>query len=214
MRIFAIGDIHGCAEALEALLKRLPMAWEEDLLIFLGDYIDRGPESRRVVEIVMDLTRRYPGKVIALSGNHEWMFKRYLKGIEPEVFLFNGGESTLRDYFEGGKLSVPAEHLAFLESLPLYYETEDYIFVHAGIRPGVPLEEQSEEDFLWIREGFYYYPGTFPKKIIFGHTPFPEPLVLSDRLGIDTGCVYGGKLTAVELPAEKFYQVSCPRRWP
>ena len=214
MRIFAIGDIHGCAEALERLLGRLPVDWGVDLVIFLGDYIDRGPEPRRVVEKVIELRKLYPERVIALRGNHEWMFLRYLRGIEPEVFLFNGGEATLRAYYQEGKLDIPEEHRTFLEDLPLYYETEDYFFVHAGVRPERPLHSQEEEDLLWIREGFYYYPGTFPKKIVFGHTPFPEPLLLPDRLGIDTGCVYGGKLTAIELPAEKIYQVECPRRWP
>ncbi|HFC97429.1 MAG TPA: serine/threonine protein phosphatase [Thermosulfurimonas dismutans] len=214
MRIFAIGDIHGCAEALEKLLGRLPVDWGADLVIFLGDYIDRGPEPRRVIEKVMELRKLYPERVIALRGNHEWMFLRYLRGIEPEVFLFNGGEATLRAYYREGKLDIPEEHRTFLEGLPLYYETEDYFFVHAGVRPERPLHNQEEEDLLWIREGFYYYPGTFPKKIVFGHTPFPEPLLLPDRLGIDTGCVYGGKLTAIELPAEKIYQVECPRRWP
>ncbi len=214
MRIFAIGDIHGCAEALDRLLGRLPVDWGVDLVIFLGDYIDRGPEPRRVVEKVMELRKLYPERVIALRGNHEWMFLRYLRGIEPEVFLFNGGEATLRAYYQEGKLDIPEEHRTFLEDLPLYYETEDYFFVHAGVRPERPLHSQEEEDLLWIREGFYYYPGTFPKKIVFGHTPFPEPLLLPDRLGIDTGCVYGGKLTAIELPAEKIYQVECPRRWP
>lgn len=213
MRIFAIGDIHGCAEALEKLLKQLPVDWNEDLVIFLGDYIDRGPEPRKVIEKVMELKKLYPKRVIPLRGNHEWMFLRYLQGIEPEVFLFNGGEATLRAYYHEGQLLLPEEHRNFLENLPLYYETEEYLFVHAGIRPGVALEAQSEEDLLWIREGFYYYPGTFPKKIVFGHTPFPEPLILPDRLGIDTGCVYGGKLTAIELPTERIYQVECLRRW-
>jgi len=214
MRIFAVGDIHGCAEALERLLEKLPVDWESDLLIFLGDYIDRGPEPRRALEMVMDLQERYPERVIALLGNHEWMFLRYLRGIEPEVFLYNGGDRTLRDFFEEGRLEVPERHRRFLEERPLFYETEEYFFVHAGVRPERPLTSQDEEDLLWIREGFYYYPGTFPKKIVFGHTPFPDPLILPDRLGIDTGCVYGGKLTAVELPAERIYQVDCLRRWP
>ncbi|OAQ20738.1 metallophosphoesterase family protein [Thermosulfurimonas dismutans] len=213
MKIFAVGDVHGCAEALEALLDRLPVEWGKDLLIFLGDYIDRGPSPRKVIEMVKKLVTEYPNKVIALSGNHEWMFKRYLKGIESAVFLYNGGEITLRDYFERGKLNIPEEDLNFLESLPLYYETKDFFFVHAGIRPGIPFDKQDEEDLLWIRESFYYYPGKFEKTIVFGHTPFPEPLDLPDRIGIDTGCVYGGKLTAVELPARKYYQVDCLRRW-
>ncbi|MBX6423205.1 metallophosphoesterase family protein [Thermosulfurimonas sp. F29] len=214
MRIFAVGDIHGCAEALERLLGILPLDLERDLLVFLGDYIDRGPSPRRVVEMVKELRERYPERVIPLCGNHEWMFKRYLKGIETEVFLYNGGESTLRDYYTEGRLEIPPEHLSFLEGLPLYFETEEFFFVHAGIRPERALSAQVEEDLLWIREAFYYYPGRLPKTIVFGHTPFPDVLLLDDRIGIDTGCVYGGKLTAIELPARKIYQVECPRRWP
>lgn len=213
MRYFAVGDVHGCVEALKALLEILPIKWGEDFLIFLGDYIDRGPAPRAVLELVQDLVERYPQTVIPLKGNHEWMFNRYLQGIEPEVFLYNGGETTLRAYFENGRLVLPDKDRIFLTSLPLYYETSDYLFVHAGIRPQVPLAQQKEEDLLWIREAFYAYPGRFEKVVVFGHTPFPEPLELEDRIGIDTGCVYGGNLSAVELPARKFYQVPCLRRW-
>ncbi len=210
-KIFAIGDIHGCLLALEALLAQFPINWGKDLLVFLGDYIDRGPDSRKVIELVLELKETYPEKVVALKGNHEWLFERYLKGEDVEVFLYNGGVATLKNYFNEGKLEIPKEHREFISNLPLYLETPSYIFVHAGINPYKSLEEQTEEDLLWIRQTFYKYPGKLFKKVIFGHTPFSEPLFLEDRIGIDTGCVYGGKLSALQLPEEKLFQIECRR---
>ncbi len=206
-KLFAVGDIHGCASKLEALLSKLPIRWKEDYLIFLGDYIDRGEDPKRVVEIILELVNSYPGKVIPLMGNHEWMFLRFLKGIEPEVFLFNGGDKTLRSYTKEGQLTIPEEHMNFFKSLPLFVEMPDYLFVHAGINPRKSLSEQTEMDLLWIRQSFYFYEGKFAKTIVFGHTPFPEILLLEDRIGIDTGCVYGGKLTALMLPDRVIFQV-------
>ncbi len=208
-KIFAIGDIHGCLESLEKLLDILPVNWGKDLVIFLGDYIDRGPDPRGVIEKIIELKKLYGNKVITLKGNHEWMFERFLKGIDTEIFLYNGGGATLKGYYKKGYLEIPEEHLRFLKELRLYYETEDYIFVHAGLRPGKKVEEQDEEDLLWIRDSFYLYEGKFYKTVVFGHTPFPAPLILEDRIGIDTGCVYGGALTAIELPERKTYQIEC-----
>ncbi len=208
-KIFAIGDIHGCLESLEKLLDILPVNWGKDLVIFLGDYIDRGPSPRGVIEKILELKKLYRDKVITLKGNHEWMFERFLKGIDTDIFLYNGGGATLKSYYKNGYLEIPEEHLRFLKELRLYYETEDYIFVHAGLRPGKKVEEQDEEDLLWIRDSFYLYEGKFYKTVVFGHTPFPAPLILEDRIGIDTGCVYGGALTAIELPERKTYQIEC-----
>ena len=209
-KIFAIGDIHGCLWSLEKLLNILPVNWGKDLVIFLGDYIDRGPDPRGVIEKILELKEFYKDKIITLKGNHEWMFERFLKGIDIDVFLYNGGGMTLKSYYnKEGYLEIPEEHLKFLRELKLYYETEDYIFVHAGLRPGKELKEQSEEDLLWIRESFYFSEYKFSKTIVFGHTPFPAPLILDDRIGIDTGCVYGGALTAIELPEKKIYQIEC-----
>ena len=208
-KIFAIGDIHGCLWSLEKLLNILPVNWGKDLVIFLGDYIDRGPDPKGVIEKMLELKELYGDKIIPLKGNHEWMFERFLKGIDVDIFLYNGGGATLKSYYKDGELKIPEEHLNFLKELKLYYETEDYIFVHAGLRPGKKLEEQNEEDLLWIRESFYFSEYKFPKTIVFGHTPFPVPLILNDRIGIDTGCVYGGKLTAIELPSKKIYQIDC-----
>jgi serine/threonine protein phosphatase 1 len=212
INLFAIGDIHGCLLPLEALLSNLPILWGVDYLIFLGDYIDRGPDSRKVLELIIELKKSYPERVFPLKGNHEWLFERYLIGLDVNVFLYNGGASTLRDYLEDGDLKIPKEHVNFIKSLPLFLETSSYIFVHAGLHPEKPLALQTEEDLLWIRQRFYYYPGKFSKKVVFGHTPFPEVLHLEDRIGLDTGCVYGGKLSAIRLPDEELFQIECRRR--
>lgn len=212
--IFAIGDVHGCLESLENLLDILPVDWDKDLVVFLGDYIDRGENPRGVIEKLIELQETYPGRVITLKGNHEWMFERFLKGIDIEVFLYNGGGKTLRQYYNSEKsmLEIPEKHLTFLKNLRLYFEVEEYIFVHAGINPEKEITNQTEEDLLWIRESFYLSDKSFSKTVVFGHTPFYEPFVRQDRIGIDTGCVYGGSLTAVMLPERRFFQVNCRRR--
>jgi serine/threonine protein phosphatase 1 len=111
------------------------------------------------------------------------------------------------DDLEDAKAHIPKNHLIFYQNLLLFYETEDYIFVHAGLRPNIPLNQQNPTDLLWIRDEFYVSRFKFQKKVIFGHTPFPEPLVRRDKIGIDTGVVYGNKLTCLELPDMRFYQV-------
>jgi len=209
-RYFAIGDIHGCLSPLERLMEEIrPLVVpEEDALVFIGDYIDRGPESRQVVELILRIKEEFPN-VICLKGNHEDMFLTWvLTGRDYELYLYNGGGTTIRSYLSQGKFSLPEEHLRFFQSLPLYYETEDYIFVHAGLRPGVPLEQQDPFDLFWIREEFIYSNYDFGKTVIFGHTPFRKPFVTDRKIGIDTGAVYGGALTCVELPARKFYSVA------
>ncbi len=102
---------------------------------------------------------------------------------------------------------IPAQHLEFFDNLRLYYETEDYIFVHGGLKANIALDEQDERDMLWIRDEFIYTDFDFGKRVIFGHTPFREPLILDNKIGIDTGAVYGNKLTCVELPAVRFFSV-------
>jgi serine/threonine protein phosphatase 1 len=105
------------------------------------------------------------------------------------------------------RLVIPPSHTSFFQDLRLYHETDSYIFVHAGLAPGVPLDKQQEKDLLWIREPFIRSDYSFGKKVIFGHTPFKQPLITENKIGIDTGAVYGNTLTCVELPAEKFYSV-------
>ncbi len=198
---YVIGDIHGCLTPLQRLLEKIHPR-PQDQLIFIGDYIDRGPQSNEVVEHLLGL----PQRRIFLMGNHEKMLLDYLAGEDQEIFLANGGEATLRSY-GGDPDDIPDSHRAFFQSLRPMYETPDYLFVHAGIRPMVPLAEQSLRDLVWIRQEFFQFMGHFPKPVVFGHTPLRQVLLADDRIGIDTGCVYGGKLTAVRLPGRDVIQV-------
>src|SRR5574337_549574 len=199
--IYVIGDIHGCLDPLRRLIAQLRPS-EADEVIFLGDYVDRGPDSKGVIDYLLTLSGRYT----FLMGNHERMFLDFLQGKERALFLYNGGAATLESY--GGLRQIAATHLAFLDRFKPYYETQDYFFVHAGIRPEIPLQQQDERDLLWIREEFYAYSGRFPKTVVFGHTPMREVLMDEDRIGIDTACVYGNKLTCLILPSRDVIQVS------
>ena len=207
-RIYAVGDIHGCYEKLMALMDKLDIDFDTDILVFLGDYIDRGPSSFEVVEYLVALKKLFP-KTVFLKGNHEEMLENYLSGIDKMTYLVNGGQQTLDSYLSRPRQPddplIPQEHLDFFNSLLLYYETENYIFVHAGLKIQVPLEEQTVEDLLWIRNKFIQTKHDFGKQIVFGHTPLPEPLLQPNKIGIDTGAVYGNKLTCVRLPELVFY---------
>jgi serine/threonine protein phosphatase 1 len=212
--IYAIGDIHGNLDLLERLMDQLAPDLTRTQLVFMGDYIDRGPRSKGVVDYVLRLKSQAPeGQVICLKGNHEAMFLNFMQGQDIDLFLFNGGLHTLEDYWgeqweEAAELSLPPDHRQFFETLPLYYETARYIFVHGGLKPGIPLTEQEEEDLLWIRGDFITSMADFGKKVIFGHTPFREPLKMANKIGIDTGAAYGNCLTCLMLPEEKFISVS------
>lgn len=212
-RIFAIGDIHGCLEDLQRLIRVIAADPRSDTLVFLGDFIDRAPGGREVVDYVLALQKDY-GRVICLSGNHESMFLRYLDGKDEDLYLANGGAPTLNAYgisrHDGPhtrRAKIPGDHLRFFESLLPYYETDQFIFVHAGLLPGLTLADQDIQDLQWIRQTFIESDYDFAKRIVIGHTHFAAPLVTANKIGIDTGAVYGGKLTCVELPALKFYQV-------
>jgi diadenosine tetraphosphatase ApaH/serine/threonine PP2A family protein phosphatase len=212
-KLFAIGDIHGCLEKLEDLIEVIAANPQKDELIFIGDYIDRGSFGREVVEYVIGLQDIFK-KVICLLGNHEQMFLNYLEGVEEELYLYNGGKSTLSgygiknsDFPDERKKKIPEAHALFYRALLPYYQTKDYIFVHAGLIPGTPLGKQVTRDLLWVRHEFIDSNYDFGKRVIFGHTPLSKPLIMENKIGIDTGAVYGGKLTCVELPEVKIYQV-------
>lgn len=207
-RIFVIGDIHGCYERLKTLLKKLHIK-NNDILIFLGDYIDRGTDSKKVVEEVINLKSQY--HIITLLGNHEKMLLDILqKSLPIEMWLFNGGKTTLLSYgikkYNISSDLFPPEHIEFFKSLLPYYEMGNYIFVHAGLKPNIPLGKQSIDDLVWIRDEFIYSDCDFGKVVVFGHTPLAEPLFLKNKIGIDTGAVYGGKLTCLVLPEKEIIQ--------
>ncbi len=209
--IYAIGDLHGCLEYLERLLDELKPDLNHDRLVFIGDYLDRGPNPKGVVDYILRLQRIYsPENIICLKGNHEAMFLNYLQGKDIDLFLYNGGLSTILEYWgrvaeEREELVLPLDHQRFFQELKIIYETPDYIFVHAGLRPGVPLAQQEEEDLLWIRGEFIASTEDLGRKVIFGHTPFQRPLVMPNKIGIDTGAVYGNLLTCLKLPQEEFF---------
>lgn len=204
-RLLAIGDIHGCLSQLNALMT-LVAPQPEDRVIFLGDYVDRGPDSDGVIDFLIEFGKTFP-KTIFLCGNHDQMFADYLDGHEPTMFLINGGLKTLGSYQKSGQWPVPKHHRAFLETLHTVYETEEYIFVHAGLRPGIPIADQDSNDLLWIRSDFVSSDYDFGKTVVYGHTPCEEPLLTSNRIGLDTGCVYGHRLTCCDISSRQIWQV-------
>jgi serine/threonine protein phosphatase 1 len=213
-RLFAIGDIHGCPDELAAIVKTIAPR-EDDTVVFVGDYVDRGPSARDAVEVVLDL-QKGPAEVITLKGNHEDMMLSYLGfgGHYGESFLFNGGAATFDSYGIGeSRLDnaieyIPDEHLKFYRNLSLSYLRPPYFFVHTGILPARQLEEQDPEDLLWIRQEFIFNAHEAGAIVVFGHTPMRGVMIdLPYKLGIDTGLVYGGKLTCVEFNEGVLYQV-------
>ena len=210
--MIVIGDVHGCLSKLKGLMDKIAIDQEKDTLVFIGDYIDRGKSGKDVVDYVISIQEKYKNTV-CLLGNHEQMFMRYLEGLDEDLYLANGGMATLESYkisfsdnIEERKCKIPEKHRQFFKSLLPYYETDKYIFVHAGVRPDIPLNKQTMDDLLWIRYEFIYSENDFGKTVVFGHTPFANPLIEKNKIGLDTGAVYGGKLTCVELPALKIYQ--------
>lgn len=203
-RLLAVGDIHGCLEQLTALMTQVAPA-SADQVVFLGDYVDRGPDSAAVIDYLIQFGETFPATVF-LRGNHEQMFCDYLDGHDPSVFLMNGGLMTLNSYKRNGLWPIPPSHRIFLETLLDYYETQDYIFVHAGLRPGVPLAQQDRSDLLWIRRDFIASDYEWGKTVVYGHTPLEEPFLAETRMGLDTGCVYGRRLTCCDVRSKQVWQ--------
>ena len=203
-RLLAVGDIHGCSAQLDELLGRVaPRA--QDRLVFLGDYIDRGPDSRGVIERLIALRRRWP-QTVCLRGNHEQMLLDYLDGGDAWPFLVNGGEATLTSYGAARPDELPETHQQFLRDLPSSYCQGSFIFVHAGLRPGITFVGQREEDLLWIRREFLDSDYDWGKTIVFGHTPRERPLLTPTRIGVDTGAVYGRQLTCCDVFSRTCWQ--------
>lgn len=212
--LFAIGDVHGCAGELRVLLNKLPLTSDTEV-VFLGDYVDRGPRSRDVIDTVLELDGHC--RVIRLMGNHEAMFLDYLenpRSAKAGAFIYNGGSATLQSYAdERGEVKIPTAHVAFLRSLRLTYQTDAYFFVHAGV-PEIPLQtldlKRHRANMLWMRGEFLTTDYDWGKVIVHGHTAVPHVKILANRIDVDTGCVYGRKLSAIALPGERVFSV--PRR--
>ncbi|HWP59472.1 MAG TPA: metallophosphoesterase family protein [Candidatus Acidoferrales bacterium] len=218
MKCYVIGDIHGCADELKWMVESLPLA-PNDRIVFLGDYIDRGPDSKAVVAYLLSLKEQASQEVIFLKGNHEDMFLSYLgfRGNYGDMFLYNGGEATLASYGLSSRRDSPEkimavfpdDHLEFFRRLRPYHVTGDFLCVHAGINPLKPLAEQTEEELFWIRDAFILRPHPLPYTVLFGHTPHREVLCdLPYKIGLDTGLVYGNKLSCLEISQRVVFQIA------
>jgi serine/threonine protein phosphatase 1 len=223
-RVYAVGDIHGRDDLLDRLLRLIRVdaasaGGLECVAVFLGDYVDRGPMSFEVIDRLINTP--LPGfRHVFLKGNHEAMMLGFLTGVVDDLWIDNGGGETLRSYgiddlslfidvrgLETARraldAAMPPSHRRFLDGLGLSHVEGDYAFVHAGIRPGLALAEQRERDLLWIRGPFLSACGSFGLRIVHGHTIAPEPEVHSNRIGIDTGAFYSGRLTCVVLEGDE-----------
>ena len=215
-KYLAIGDIHGCLQSLNALLEKCQQ-YNDRTFIFVGDYIDRGPDSKGVIDRL--ITFKDEQDCIFLRGNHEQMLLDAYFYHKLDMWLMNGGRSTLASYGATyQEFEFPDGHLNFYESTKMYYDTPNYFFVHAGISPHKTIKEnlESEEeiqDFLWKRSHLNAFDTPWEKPIVFGHTPRFHPIRKPQMIGIDTGCVYDklgyGKLTAMLLPEGTFEQQIC-----
>jgi serine/threonine protein phosphatase 1 len=206
-RIYAIGDVHGRADLLANLFARIDADLQlrpvqHSIQVLLGDYIDRGPDSRQVLDLIIG--RRKGHSVIALKGNHEQCALNVLS--DPSSLLqwkSVGGLNTVLSYGIAATWSDDFQSVAvaFANNLPDSHR--DFFFVHAGARPGIRLEEQSEHDLLWIREDFLLHEEDFGKIIVHGHTPNLEPEIRRNRINIDTGAYATGRLTCLVLEGDE-----------
>lgn len=224
MRLYAIGDVHGRHDLLSAIHRRIRSELEHApssdwRIIHLGDYVDRGPDSKSVIDFLIEARQRDPRNIM-LAGNHDIGMLEFLADAEPDgLFMNYGGVQTAqsygvdftRDMHWFGKAeaiarghmalvkAVPPSHVDFLQSLPFSVSFGDFFFCHAGIRPGVPLESQSRQDLIWIRDAFHDHPGLYPKVVVHGHTPMPEAEVRANRVNVDTLAWKSGTLSALAI---------------
>ena len=217
IRIYAIGDVHGRADLLKLLLLQIEIdtllhSVSQPITVLVGDYIDRGPNSRQVIDLLLEHRRSH--EMVFLKGNHEQLLLKFLE--EPATLAHwqqCGGLETLISYglkppinasfFEQTKLAhdfgnmLSGDHRQFLEALKLFFSCGDFLFVHAGLRPLVPIEQQKEDDLLWIRDEFLFWDKPFEKIVVHGHTPVLEPDIQFNRINIDTGAFATERLTCL-----------------
>lgn len=218
--VYAVGDVHGCHDELRMLEQKIVLDAQafrgRKIIVMLGDYVDRGPQSRRVIEHLLGPAPRGFLRV-CLAGNHEVAMLNYLDGyLSREPWLRVGGLETLFSYgVDPARLAnlyasseevdariraaIPASHVDFLRTLPVMLCSEKFVFVHAGIRPGIALEAQDEDDLLNIREEFFRAAHSLDRWVVHGHTIVDAPRLDGHRLGIDTGAFRSGRLTALRI---------------
>jgi serine/threonine protein phosphatase 1 len=222
VRVYAIGDVHGRADLLAQLLAGIDAdvaAYPATrvLEVLLGDYIDRGPHSREVLDMLVARSQRR--QMVCLKGNHETYIPNFLRnpatlhqwkhfggfetlvsyGVAPTI---NANEQQQREIARTFARALPESHRRFIDKLRSSFTCGDFFFSHAGVRPGIPLSEQHEEDLLWIREDFLLHEEGFGKIVIHGHTPVTEPDIRPNRINIDTGAYATGRLTCLVLEGE------------
>lgn len=201
MLTYAVGDVHGRLDLLLDLLVRIEADADgrPHRFVFLGDYIDRGLDSAGVVACLRNLQDMRAADAVCLKGNHEALLLRAMqKPDATELWLYNGGDATLASYGAAGPRDLPDDVTAWLASCPTAYEDERRCYVHAGLKPARHRLQQSDHDRLWIREEFLSVDHDFGKFVVHGHTPQPsgQPDLRPFRVNLDTGAVYGGRLTA------------------
>jgi serine/threonine protein phosphatase 1 len=233
IRIYAIGDVHGRADLLASLLLQIEVdialhPVSRPIAVFLGDYIDRGPDSKEVLDLLVA-----PGRtpeMVFLKGNHETFLLNFLKaptlldnwrqyggletlvsyGLKPPMNpSFNDQARLARDLAS----ATPESHRQFFEALQLSFVCGDFLFVHAGLRPLIPIQQQTEDDLLWIRDDFLLWDKKFEKIVVHGHTPVLEPDIRFNRINIDTGAFATGRLTCMTIEAAKVMPLIDVRDW-
>ena len=222
VRVYAVGDIHGRLDLLDQMFKRIDADYARTpaphrIEVFLGDYVDRGPESRKVIDLLIERGRNH--RAVFLKGNHEDLLVGFLHnpstlgnwqrlggletlmsyGVTPSINADAPMQAELARAFDR---AFPPSHRYFFNELKTSFTCGDYFFVHAGVRPGVELEKQREEDLLWIRQEFLLYEEDFGKIVVHGHTPVLEPDIRSNRINIDTGAYATGRLSCLVLEAD------------
>lgn len=233
IRVYAVGDIHGRTDLLKLQLAQIEVdealyPCPHSIIVFLGDYIDRGPDSRGTIDLLLACAQIR--EVVCLKGNHETFVQRFLDapdslsewrtlggletlvsyGLRPSLSRSHGDHEALS---EALRAAIPAQHLAFLDSLPTSFSCGDFFFVHAGVRPGFALAKQSENDMLWIRDEFLLHDAPFEKFVVHGHTPVAAPDIRCNRVNVDTGAFATGRLSCVVIEGTGILPLLDIRYW-